>query len=159
MSNPNVWGPPLWRLLHTLAEKAGKQTNPILIADERRAWISFLKAVEMVIPCQRCKAHYTKWRTTHRLEQFMNYSPTVFREEARKWLWGLHSEVNEERNVTNLALSDLPSIYEKRTREDISKDSVDCIAAFKTAVQYTPLPVEALRNFKTAFTKLRGTLG
>jgi hypothetical protein len=159
MSNRDTWGPPLWRLLHTLAEKLGKHTNSLLMTDERRAWISFLKAVEMAIPCPKCKAHYIKWRTVHKFEEFMTCPPASFREEARKWVWALHTQVNEERGVPNIDLLEVASMYENRSQQDLLKDSVDCIAAFKTAVQYTPLPVEALRNFKTAFTKLRGTLG
>jgi hypothetical protein len=37
------WGPPVWRILHTLAEKSGELTNQIQIIDEENAWSYALK--------------------------------------------------------------------------------------------------------------------
>jgi len=159
MANPDVWGPPMWRLLHSLAERLGKQTNMILITDEFRAWTNFLKAVEHVIPCAKCRGHYKRWRLAHRIENFMNNSSATIRGEARLWLWGLHKEVNEERGVPNLPIADLPAIYEKRTSSTITRDSEDCTTVFKNAVQQSLITGDALRNFKYTLSILRTLTG
>lgn len=44
-----VWGPPLWRILHTLAE----------CSDNSPLWFDILVAMETLIPCPTCRAHFT----------------------------------------------------------------------------------------------------
>ena len=153
MANPDVWGPPLWRLLHSLAERLGKQTSIILITDEIRAWTNFLKSVEHVIPCAKCRGHYKRWRLAHRIENAVN------REEARAWLWGLHREVNEERKVASPPLTEMPALYEKRTPSAITRDYEDCTAVFKNTVQLSLITGDGLRNFKYALSVLRALTG
>ena len=145
----------MWRLLHSVVERLGKQESAILIGDELRAWVNFLKAVEFTIPCQKCRSHYRSWRIKNRIEKFLIASSLTIRSEARAWVWGLHSEVNEERRVANVALSLIPSLYEKRTSLDITRDAEECITAFQNAVQQSFLPAEGFRNFKFTLSRLR----
>ena len=156
MSNPEIWGPPLWRLLHTLAERMGRHQIPLVVADERRAWIAFLRQVEHVIPCQKCRAHYNKWKGNHKLDAFLHYPPSMVREEARKWVWGLHTEVNTERSVDGPPLSDIAAMYEKR---NLTRDFEDCVTAFKNALQQSLIAGDSVRQFKLSFSKLRAFLG
>jgi len=95
----------------------------------------------------------------HRIENFMNNSTATIRSEARLWLWGLHKEVNEERGVPNLPLTDLPATYEKRTPTAVTRDSEDCITVFKNAVQQSLITGDALRNFKYTLSSLRALIG
>ena len=152
MSNPELWGPPLWKVLHSLAERLGRHQNPLIVADERRAWIAFLRQVEHVIPCQKCRAHYSKWKLSHKLDSFLHYPPSTVREEARKWLWGLHAEVNAERGVENLPLADVAAMYEKRNSV---RDFEECLTAFKNALEQSLIPGDAVRMLRLSFSKLR----
>jgi len=136
-----------------MAERLGKQTSIFLITDEIRAWTNFMKSVEHVIPCPKCRGHYKRWRLAHRIENAVN------REQARAWLWGLHNEVNEERRVANLPITDLAALYEKRTASAITRDYEDCITVFKNAVQQSVITGEALRNFKYTLLTLRALTG
>ena len=149
----------MWRLLHSLAERLGKQESAILIGDELRAWVNFLKAVEFTIPCQKCRSHYRAWRTKNRVEKFLTASSLTIRSEARAWVWGLHSEVNEERRVANVPLNDLPALYEKRMPLEITRDAEECITAFQNAVQQSLLQADGFRNFKFTLSRLRVLTG
>ena len=159
MSSPEIWGPPLWRLLHSLAERLGKQTNMILITDEHRAWVNFLKSVGLTMPCQKCRVHYKGWTTAHRIERFVNCSTMTIRAEARLWVWGLHTEINSERGITSPGISEMPTLYEKRTSAELTADSEECVTAFKNALQHSLLPADALRNFRYTLSKLRASVG
>ena len=55
------WGPLIWKLLHTFAEKSGKQTNVILQADERRVWPLIVKHLPSILPCEECRAHASQY--------------------------------------------------------------------------------------------------
>ena len=94
MVQNSEWGPPLWRLLHTLAERLGRQTVPLLAQDEFRAWIAVLQGVEGIMPCQLCRGHYRAWRTARPLEGLFGSA-----DASREWLWALHEDVNERRGV------------------------------------------------------------
>jgi len=142
-----------------LAERLGKQTSTILINDELRAWVNFLKAVEFTIPCQKCRLHYRNWRIGHKVEKFLTASTMTIRDEARLWVWGLHTEVNEERGVPNIPISELEAIYEKRSQYDITRDAEECITVFQNAVQQSLLPADGFRNFKFTLSKLRAFIG
>ena len=149
----------MWRLLHTLAERLGKQTNMILITDEHRAWVNFLKSVGLVVPCQKCRAHYKAWATKHRIDRFANCSTMTIRAEARLWVWGLHTEVNEERGVTGPPISEMATMYETRTSANLTGDSEECVTAFKNALQHSLIPAEMLRNFRYTLSRLRAFVG
>jgi hypothetical protein len=159
VNGPNVWGPPLWRILHSLAERLGRQHNSILVSDERRAWINFLKSVGAAIPCNRCKKHYEDWSKKNKIEAFLSHPYGTLREEARKWLWALHTEINEESKVTNIPLSDVENLYGKRTTFDISKDEREFTAVLMRLVALIPTLKRSLSLFQFATVKLRLSIG
>jgi hypothetical protein len=103
------WGPLIWLILHTLAEKAGRQTNAITMGDEQRAWPLFVKTLPQAIPCPYCRDHlqtylhqtpfdlpmdYYEWKT---------YIPTYF--------YTLHESVNARLGKPSFPLSDLSTAY------------------------------------------------
>jgi Erv1 / Alr family len=154
MSNPDIWGPPLWRLLHAFAEKLGRQTNVILISDEQRAWINFLKSVEIIIPCKKCKNHYILWRTKNRPENFASYPNYSLQARAREWVWGLHTEINQERKVENVPLADVQAMYQDRTSDDVQRE-YEYLLRLLQAYHISP---DALRIFKFATSRLKTML-
>lgn len=152
-----VWGPPLWRLLHSLAERLGRQTIPLLVMDEKRAWISSLKAVGQVMPCLACRNHFREWSGRRRLEQFANTH--AIRDTAREWLWALHSEVNASRGVTGPPLDQMPDLYGRRTSQELNEDYKAVTTAFQAAVAQRLIPPEAFMNFKMRIVALRQLTG
>jgi len=56
-SSPEVWGPPLWRSLHYLAE--GYPINPS--PPVKRSCEAFLKALPWMLPCDSCGFYFRKF--------------------------------------------------------------------------------------------------
>ena len=153
MSDPNIWGPSLWRILHSLAERLGKQTNIILIQDEQRTWINFLRSVESVLPCKRCKTHYREWSLRRRIDSAAN------KIQAREWLWELHADINKERNVTGPTLDEMEAMYGQRTSNDLNRDSDEWFKHLTDAIQRGHITSESFRTFKYRLSLLRRFTG
>lgn len=147
------WGPPLWRILHTLAERLGRQTIKLLETDERRAWVALLRAVQMVMPCAKCRAHFKAWRSSHSVERFI--TSYDLRADAREWLWSLHEEVNREKGVAGPALEELPGLYGSRTGQEIQEDLRAVLAVFQQAVLERLIVPEAVQAFRNSLSMLR----
>jgi hypothetical protein len=148
------WGPPLWRLLHTLAEQLGKQPVPSLSVDERRACLQFLHSIESVLPCEKCKHHYRAWRQKNPPTTFGN--GVELRNSVRTWLWALHSEINQERGIhTEPALIEMPSLYGNCIKEDFVRDQRDVYSIFEKGIVLRTVHPIGLAVFKASLARLR----
>ena len=79
--DPNVWGPPLWDLLFTLAFRSADVKN---IAE-------LFRLLEKVIPCQHCRRSYAVMMNQHKLTLI-----TDAQDSAAVWLWTVHDMVNQK---------------------------------------------------------------
>jgi hypothetical protein len=77
--DPVIWGPPLWRLLHTLAELRHTDTD----------WPHLLTTLRSCLPCPDCTNHYNAWINGH---------PT--NGDMKAWVLALHNDVNRRKGVT-----------------------------------------------------------
>jgi len=101
----HIWGPELWFLLHSSAERFGRPLSKRLPNDEQRIWSGLLRSLQYTLPCPLCKKHYT---------EYLKKYPIVFTQEGvRLWLYRLHSEVNQRNNKPNLTMDELSEIYGK----------------------------------------------
>jgi hypothetical protein len=85
-----VWGPPLWRILHTLAE----------CSDNSPLWFDILNAMEMYIPCPTCKTHFTEYKQR-------NPAPADH-QGIVDWFFILHNNVNARTNKSLFDAAGLP---------------------------------------------------
>lgn len=89
----NVWGNPMWFVLHTLA-----MAFPIDDGDERRAmYRQFMESLGAVLPCGACRDNYAgNYRdavdATH---EAMGHGPYESRIAFIHFVWALHNMVNE----------------------------------------------------------------
>ena len=151
------WGPPLWRILHTLAERLGRQAHPILIQDEARLWGQLLLQTNTILPCKLCQAHYKEWRTKHSLEGIRG---TYLRDESRRWLWALHENVNQERGVqSGIDLSGVEVLYGGRTSAELQTDLQALLGVLQRATQVGLLDGAPLRTWKSSLSLLRRLVG
>lgn len=72
--DPDIWGPPLWRVLHTLAELRG--SDPM--------WPILLDVMRAGLPCPECRYHYNAWYESHPIGGV----------DMGEWLLALHNDVN-----------------------------------------------------------------
>jgi len=90
------WGPLLWTVLHSIAERVGSPSFPQYAEDERRALIKMIKQLEKVIPCPSCREHYEVYLREHPLEKpLKELGHSELKEYIKTWFWELHNWVNE----------------------------------------------------------------
>jgi hypothetical protein len=89
------WGPLFWILLHSLAERAGKQPDALLQGDEVRLWVKTLNSVADTLPCDVCSRHYKEYLAENPPEAFLTVPYSNFGHTVRMWLWTLHNRINE----------------------------------------------------------------
>ena len=93
-----IWGPHLWIILHSLAEKI-KNTS-----EEKRLWAGLLSSLRWSLPCPQCKKHYTEYYAANIIK-----SPT----QIRIWLYNLHSQINDRLGKENITIEQLSELYNK----------------------------------------------
>ncbi len=89
------WGPLFWRLLHGMAEFAGKQTDILLQGDERREWVKVFNLLKFTLPCDICRNHYTEYLTAHPAEVILDMPYKDLGLWIRTYWWTLHNHINE----------------------------------------------------------------
>jgi len=150
------WGPHLWIVLHGYAEHAGSSIDWIQI-DEIRAWIHMLRLTEGVLPCARCRAHYKEWRLQHPLEDLLTRRDEMFKEDLRRWIWGLHESVNTQRDLTadqHLPFEGLVK-YKSMTSKDL-QDSIQALTkVFEKAILHRQVNATYVAEWKRSLSLLR----
>lgn len=102
----HIWGPQLWFLLHSSAERFGHPLSKRLPDEEKRVWTGLLRSLQYTLPCPLCKKHYTSY--------LAKYPLVLTKEGIRLWLYRLHSEVNQRNNKpTPLSLEQMEETYAK----------------------------------------------
>lgn len=145
------WGPLLWKLLHSLVQRAGTARHPSMLIDQRREILIILRAVELVMPCGLCRKHYHEWRTKHPIEKLPD--GLAFFAAVRKWLYDLHVNVNQSRSVENIVTFDsLEDLYSKTIFSVVVQE---LSALLQNAVLLRAIEPESLRSFKAHCTLLQ----
>ncbi len=102
------WGPILWTLLHGLAEKAGQAALP---ADEIREWQKFLKATNDMLPCDKCRAHFSAFLKANPATQLQTIPYAQVKTWIRSWFYTLHNEINVENGKPEYPFAQLSIDY------------------------------------------------
>ena len=102
---PETWGPPLWTLLHNLAERIAKSGAPFLDTDQARDMDSVVTLLPLVIPCSECQAHCRAYLIAHPFTS-IKYTGSALSVYVRTWLLDFHNAVRtangQEIEVTTL---------------------------------------------------------
>jgi len=91
--DPAIWGPPLWRFLHSTAARVGTGTG-------EHVWTTVLEAMKTGLPCQECTDHYRAWFTAHPVDGSVS-----------AWLLALHNDVNRRRQIPEWSAEQLAAAY------------------------------------------------
>jgi hypothetical protein len=82
--SPTVWGPPIWTLFHTLAEKVKEDKfNPVGLQ-----LFAFIKKICRYLPCPDCSEHATTFLSK------INNSNLKSRKDLINMLYFFHNTVN-----------------------------------------------------------------
>ena len=82
VTNPKIWGPPLWDILHYLTF----QYNP---KDAKKIERIFTFHLTNLMPCKHCRIHYRKYIKAHPIQ-------LQSRESLSRWLVKIHNKTNAQ---------------------------------------------------------------
>lgn len=105
------WGPLLWKLLHGLAERAGKIITPVYAEEERHHWSHFFKMTSDIIPCHVCKEHFQIYLKEHPVDSIKKMPTNQIRPYVRHWFWEVHEWVNMTLNKPSFPEANLEAAY------------------------------------------------
>lgn len=156
MTQITDWGPPMWKLLHSCAERAGNSVVPL---DEARAWVAVLKLTGGALPCATCREHYKQWRLANPIEDFLTMQGEALRGALRLWLWRLHEAVNGRRDeVLHYPYEELDK-YGEVTTAEVNQTLRTLHQVFEKAVLYRQVNASYVVDWKRAVTLLRKLIG
>jgi hypothetical protein len=147
-----AWGPRFWRILHTLAERSGKQTTDLESNEEADSWTNLLRAQAFVMPCDLCKQHYLAWIVNYKINPLRGLLGEDRRLYLRLWLWACHDNVNRINGKQSPSVSEL---QDKFGRHAIERDVLDLDKMFRIAIEKQSLMAADISRWKNALTRLR----
>lgn len=89
-----VWGPSLWKILHTAAEATEPNAAAAPLLEKT------IRALDGALPCPDCRKHYHTWLQTHPVSG-----------DLRTWLLDLHNDVNVRTGKVPWTVDDLAAAY------------------------------------------------
>lgn len=92
-----VWGPLLWRILHTISF-----ADPDHLRRHADAVIAFLTSLKHILPCSYCRDSYTTY-----MDQLPALSTTIQNSGLSRWMYDLHNLVNAKLGILNPPSFDL----------------------------------------------------
>jgi len=126
--SPNNWGPPIWMLFHSLAEKIKEDK----FSEVGPQLFSMIKKVCTSLPCPDCSMHATAFMSR------VNFSTVSTKTEFKHMLYIFHNVVNRRKNkplfnvlgianysTTNLvvAFNNFVRVYQTRGNMKLLADS------------------------------------
>jgi len=144
MVSPAEWGPNAWELLHGLAERVGLHTSISLIRDEQNEIRLTLRNFAALLPCKTCQIHYREWLKNHPPEQFLQRSGGYLQDEMREWIFRLHEDVNQRREVVSGIV--LESLHERYKSVDLRATALRLKSMYQRGVQQQVLKPDEWKN-------------
>jgi hypothetical protein len=87
MPPPEVWGPPVWRFLHALAENVNEDEFPKI----KLMLFSYIKRICNFLPCPECSAHAYQFLAR------VNINAIKTKHEFKNMLYVFHNAVNKRK--------------------------------------------------------------
>ena len=101
---PEIWGPHAWQFLHSIT--LSYPDNPTLEDKNNHAY--FFNSIQNILPCQKCRDHYTQNLQAFPVEQHLDNKESLFR-----WLVDVHNRVNVTNNKREYSYDEVTELYEK----------------------------------------------
>ena len=133
MVSPAEWGPNAWELLHGLAERVGSQKSMSLIRDEQNEIRLTLRSFSALLPCKTCQGHYREWLHKYPPEPFLQSSGGYLRDDLRGWIFRLHEDVNQRREVVSGI--EFNSLQERYKSVDLRRAALNLKGVYQKGVQ------------------------
>lgn len=92
MLNKDVWGPALWKFIHTTMIRA-KMVNNVCSKPVQTAMKAFLTCTAILLPCVACRSHAWEYYSTHPINSSLDTNLHAF-----EWTVLFHNAVTERTN-------------------------------------------------------------
>jgi hypothetical protein len=147
-----VWGPEMWKMLHIFADNSGSITDKILENDEAHIWISLIRNLSILMPCQLCSQHYKAWTKRFNLNEIILLRGLTRNIWLTDFFWNLHNDVNTRNNKSVFNKEDLKK-YSDRSEFAGSLDLIKRMVA--KAIEQGSLEMIATKTVLINIEKLR----
>lgn len=89
-SNPRLWGPMMWTLLHELALNGLKNPNIINSVNIEQEYNKIIRSLPYIIPCSLCRSH------TKEAYEYGKISRSISKpDKFNEWVWRMKNIANE----------------------------------------------------------------
>lgn len=149
------WGPLIWRILHTLAERAGKQSNEIIRADEKRAWLLFVKNLVAILPCEECRAHATAYMKETPFEPPESYP--AWNLYIRTYFYTFHESVNTRLGKPSFEFSTLAETY--KSTANLTQWTQDLSKLMMSAMKLNGMHMGSWQTWQNNLRMLKAAMG
>ena len=112
--DPKIWSPSFWYILHLIT--FGYPDEPSYI--DQRGYHDFFVNLQHVIPCLKCKKHYSQYIQEHPIGPYLNTKSNLIR-----WLVNLHNMVNQQLNKPFVDIESAIQIHSKPPYRTIIKNN------------------------------------
>ena len=85
--NTSLWGPPLWRILHTLSFSPDAMNHAVDVSE-------FIKTFRYILPCIFCRNSFRTFVTDLESKYEETLADTVSSGHLSRWLYKMHGLVN-----------------------------------------------------------------
>ncbi len=124
--NTCVFGPPLWRILHTVSFAPPEQLRAHSHAVRR-----FLENLQHVLPCKWCRISYAEF-----LEDMPPLHATIAAGNLARWMFDLHARVNAKLDASTPKFESIVKRFTVRPVQWTPSDVWDILSLF--GLNFTP---------------------
>ena len=102
--DPNVWGPHLWFVMHTISFNYPKEPTPI----DKINYYNFFYNLTSIIPCNDCKTHFIDFFKKNPIRNYL-----INRDKLIEWVMNCHNNVNKLNNKPEWNLDQVFKHYQE----------------------------------------------
>ncbi len=146
----------MWKMLHIFADKSGSISDKILENDEAHIWMSLIRNLNIIMPCQLCSQHYKAWTKRYNLNELIGLRGLTRNTWLTEFFWNLHNDVNSRGNKSVFDKEDLKR-YSDRSEFASSLDLIRRMVA--KGIEQGALEMMATKSVLTNIEKLRKLYG
>lgn len=144
-----AWGPILWSILHSLAEKYNKVVSILYKKEEELYWTNLIKLTETILPCKDCRNHYKDYLSKKKI----NLKEPDF---VRLFFYNLHNDINLRNNKPLFDYSNLNTSYKDKNINYLVKQFEKIL---DIVFQYNEVSLVSWKKWYSNYIKLQNIYG
>ena len=157
--NPVSWGPPLWEILHMIAERVGRSGTPSVDVDAAILFDLIVNQLPVIIPCDTCQSHARAYIAAHPFASSKIKGSEAISLFVRTWLLDFHNTVRTQ-NGAPLIVTTLEELATLYGSEKIQQCQVNLfISNANYGVRNGLVKMDTLKRWIVNFNKLRVITG